>query len=115
MVRAVFITLHAPSEENTESEEPTPIAAPTPPTSDKYTVTPQRIKVLVGTMTRNDAMKILNVGIGCSDREIRRNYRLLARKYHPDKWCDRCLFTKREGEEIFKKLANAYNKLGGNM
>ena len=66
-------------------------------------------------MTRSNALKILNVRDGCSDREIRRNYRLLARKYHPDKLCDRYLFMKREGEEIFKNLANLYNKLGSNM
>ena len=70
--------------------------------------------ILHVTITRSDAMRILNVRNGCSEREIRRNYRLLACKYHPDEWCDRCLFTEREGEEIFKNLANAHNKLRGN-
>jgi len=57
----------------------------------------------------------LNVGDGCSDREIHRKYRLLVCKYHSNKWCDRCLFMKSEGEEIFKNVANVYNKLGGNV
>ena len=49
-----------------------------------------------------------------SQREICRNYRLIICKYYPDKWYNRYLFMEREGEEIFKNLANAHNKCRSN-
>ena len=103
-----------PNENSVEDNCPrVSFGSPTPYIFDRYTVTPQRIIPISNTMSRRDALKVLNLDSKCSDSEIRRKYRFLARKYHPDKWCDRCVFSRSEGEEIFKSIANAFNKLGG--
>ena len=83
-----------------------------PPNDDKYVLSPFRKKVAVSSMSRREAFVILKVDISYSSREIRQKYRMLARKYHPDKWCDRCRFTRKEGEDIFKNLSNAYSIIG---
>ena len=53
--------------------------------------------------------------LGCDEsenaKEVKRKYRKLARKYHPDKWCGQCNFSRSEGERIFKGIANAYDML----
>ena len=99
---------------NVGSDDPgTPAINPTPHVYDRYNITPQRLKPISDTMSKSDALKVLNLDGRCSDREIRRMYRLLARKYHPDKWCDSCMFSRREGEEIFKCISNAFYKLCG--
>ena len=63
-------------------------------------------------MTRFEAYRVLTVTRSCSEREIRRKYRLLARKYHPDKWNEKCEFTKEVSEKIFKNLSSAYTLIG---
>ena len=99
---------------NVGSDDPgTPAINPTPHVYDRYNITPQRLKPISDTMSKSDALKVLNLDGRCSDREIRRMYRLLARKYHPDKWSERCMFSRNDGEEIFKCISNAFIKLCG--
>ena len=62
-------------------------------------------------MTRREVLETLNACDRYSDREIRRKYRMLVRKYYPDKWNEQCIFTKEEGKNIFKNLSNAREKL----
>ena len=105
---------HGNDDSNVEREVPdTPANTSTPYTYDRFNITPQRLNPITDTMTKSDALRVLNLDGRCSDREIRRMYRLLARKYHPDKWCDSCMFSRREGEEIFKCISNAFYKLCG--
>lgn len=50
-----------------------------------------------------DFYHILGVPYNASEKEIRKAYRELAKKYHPDKNKDK------QVEEIFKNITNAYN------
>ncbi|RLC30585.1 MAG: J domain-containing protein [Deltaproteobacteria bacterium] len=51
-----------------------------------------------------DYYKILGVSRDASDEEIKKAYRKLAMKYHPD----HCKGDKKEAEEKFKKISEAY-------
>jgi len=54
-----------------------------------------------------DYYKILNVGSNASKKEIKKSYRKLARRYHPDANPDN-----KKAEEKFKEISEAYNVLG---
>ena len=46
-----------------------------------------------------------------SGGEVKVKHKILALKYHEDKWCERCTFTKGDGEEIFKGIVSDYDTL----
>src|SRR5437588_5456677 len=56
--------------------------------------------------TRPDYYKILGVGKNASDEEIKKAYRRLARKYHPDRNSG-----DKEAEERFKEISQAHDVL----
>src|SRR3954447_13132370 len=56
---------------------------------------------------RPDYYKILGVGKNASDEEIKKAYRKLARKYHPD-----TNPGDKQAEERFKEISAAYDVLG---
>lgn len=58
-------------------------------------------------MTKRDYYDILGVSKDASDDEIKKTYRKLARKYHPDLNPD----NKEEAEEQFKEVSEAYEVL----
>ncbi len=58
-------------------------------------------------MAKRDYYEILGVTRNASQEEIKRAYRQLALKYHPDRNPG-----KREAEELFKEAAEAYSVLG---
>ncbi|NVM56619.1 MAG: DnaJ domain-containing protein [Desulfobacterales bacterium] len=60
-------------------------------------------------MSQTDYYKILGVGRNASEGEIKKAYRRLAMKYHPDR-------TKgdKSAEELFKKISEAYAVLSDN-
>ena len=55
-----------------------------------------------------DYYKILELNKNCTQDDIKKSYRKLAMKYHPDK----CKDT--DGEEKFKKISEAYDTLSDN-
>ncbi len=56
-------------------------------------------------MAENDYYKILGVDKSASDEDIKKAYRKLAMKYHPDHYQGD---DKKEAEETFKKISEAY-------
>ncbi len=60
-------------------------------------------------MTQKDYYKILGVSENASDDEIKKAYRKLAVKYHPDKVSGA---EKKKAEEKFKEITEAYYVLG---
>ena len=80
--------------------------------NDLYTVTPARRQLNINTdqLSIEQSKKILNINNNTTQRELRLRYKLLARKYHPDKWVAKCEFTKTQGAEYFKDISNAYMK-----
>ena len=57
---------------------------------------------------RKNYYKILGVKRNASDREIKKAYRVLALKHHPDKVKEE---EKKKSEEIFRDVAEAYGVL----
>ena len=57
----------------------------------------------------NDPYKILGVDPSASDEEVKRAYRELARKYHPDNYADNPLGDL--AEEKMKQINEAYDQI----
>lgn len=62
-------------------------------------------------MAGNDYYKILGVEKDATADQIKKAYRKIAIKYHPDKWGDAPEAERKEAEEKFKKAAEAYSVL----
>lgn len=56
--------------------------------------------------------KTLGVSENATQDEIKASYRKLANKYHPDKWINGTAEEKKNAEEKFKEIAQAYEVLG---
>jgi molecular chaperone DnaJ len=56
-----------------------------------------------------DPYSVLGVTRGASDREIKKAYRTLSRKYHPDSYSDET--QKAQAEEKFREVQEAYNRI----
>lgn len=57
----------------------------------------------------NDPYSVLGVTRGATDREIKKAYREMSRKYHPDSYSDES--QKKWAEEQFRKVQEAYNQI----
>jgi DnaJ-class molecular chaperone len=63
-------------------------------------------------LSASHSLKILGLGLGASETEIKIHYRQLARKYHPDKNYHAATgLTTEEAKEFFKLLNNANDYL----
>ena len=56
-----------------------------------------------------DPYLVLGVSHSASDREIKKAYRNLSRKYHPDSYTDPA--QKEQAEEKFREVQEAYNQI----
>jgi len=54
-----------------------------------------------------DFYEILGVSRDCEQEDIKKAYKKLAMKWHPDKWGNGTPAEKKKAEEMFKKIANA--------
>ena len=62
-------------------------------------------------MTTQEARRILNIEGFYTKREVILRFRILARKYHPDKWTPESSYSKEICMEKFKCVANARDLL----
>jgi len=62
-------------------------------------------------MANKDYYSILGVAQGASDAEIKKAFRKLAAQYHPDKQTDKSDEEKKQAEEKFKDINEAYQVL----
>ena len=54
---------------------------------------------------------ILGVDKNASEKDIKKAFRQLSLKWHPDKWVDKSEKEQKEAEEKFKKISEAYSVL----
>lgn len=57
----------------------------------------------------NDPYQVLGIPRTASDKEIKKAYRMLSKKYHPDAYSDPA--AKEEAEEKFRQVQEAYNQI----
>ena len=62
-------------------------------------------------MAKRDYYEVLGLQKGASTEEIKKAYRKLAVKWHPDKWQQASEAEKKKAEDNFKELAEAYDVL----
>ena len=62
-------------------------------------------------MERKDYYAILGVSKDASEDELKKQYRKLSMKWHPDRWVNATDAEKKEAEEKFKDIAEAYDVL----
>ena len=62
-------------------------------------------------MSKRDYYEVLGVSKQASESEIKKAYRKLAMKYHPDKQNAKSDEDKKKAEERFKEISSAYDIL----
>ena len=62
-------------------------------------------------MEKKDYYKILGIDKKATVDDIKKSYRKLSLKWHPDKWSNKSDKEKKEAEEKFKDIAEAYSVL----
>ena len=99
--------------ENTtnENNEETPCPPPSPSSRQHDTnnipPSPSSPKSYTIPTTKSEAFRTLRLNNSATTREIILQFRILARRYHPDKWNEPKFFSKEEAIEKFKAIANA--------
>jgi molecular chaperone DnaJ len=63
-------------------------------------------------MSKKDYYEILNVNKDASEAEIKKQFRKLSKLYHPDKQVGKSDNDKKNSEELFKEVNEAYSILG---
>ncbi len=62
-------------------------------------------------MAQKDYYGLLGVGKNASDEELKKAYRDLAKKYHPDRFSTAPEAERKAAEEKFKEINHAYDVL----
>lgn len=79
------------------------------PENQEYERNVREAKLELKKSKRKNYYKILGIPKDADDNEIKKSYRKLALKYHPDK-NNESEETKRKAEEMFKDVSEAYGK-----
>ena len=58
-----------------------------------------------------DFYEILGVSKGCSDEDLKKAYKKMALKWHPDRWAQKSEAEQKTASEKFKEIAEAYSVL----
>lgn len=58
-----------------------------------------------------DDYRLLGLHPGASSEEVKRAYRELAKRWHPDRYADKSDWERTQAEEKFKDLQNAYRRI----
>lgn len=62
-------------------------------------------------MTLSEAYKILGIKDDATEQEIKKAYKSLSKKYHPDMNVNKSVKEQQEREEKFKEISNAYGRI----
>lgn len=62
-------------------------------------------------MSKRDYYSILGVAQNATLEDIKKSYKKMALKWHPDKWSNKSEAEKKEAEEKFKEVSEAYSVL----
>ena len=65
-------------------------------------------------MAKRDYYEVLGVDKNASENDIKKAYRKAAMKYHPDKFANASDAEKKDAEEKFKEINEAYQVLSDN-
>ena len=65
-------------------------------------------------MAKRDYYEVLGVDKNASENDIKKAYRKAAMKYHPDKFANATDAEKKDAEEKFKEINEAYQVLSDN-
>ena len=57
----------------------------------------------------NDPYSVLGITRGATDKEVKKAYRMMSRKYHPDSFPDE--YEKKQAEEKFRQVQQAYQQI----
>ena len=107
----------APNQSNPPTVETPPNAPRSPPPNNTpASKNPRELPspmfdLSIRKLTPQDARRILDVGKKASRREITLRYRILSRKYHPDKWSPDRAYSREISAEKFKFVSNARDVL----
>jgi len=107
MIKTLGSKTYKRYQENTST--PPKTSPPSPPKEKRNTNHSSNTKQsqYTSVTSRASALKILQLHNKATKREITLQYRFLARIYHPDKWCELKPFSRNDGAEMFKSIANA--------
>ena len=97
------------SNHNTRTNES--LRTPPPSNNPRSPQSSPTFDFTINKMSQIEARKLLGVRSNHTKREVVIRYRILARKYHPDKWNSSALHSKEVSTEKFKMISNAKDAL----
>ena len=103
-----------PNHEQNSNPNFSPQKTPSPPKKKNSPLTPPFLTPphnMSSNMSISDARRVLGVKRSSTNREIVLRFRMLSRKYHPDKWNHTAPCSKDIYAETFKHMANARDLL----
>ena len=93
---------------NTNRDENTNVPIRQPSNSNgRHRASPNRDTIEPASLSRRQALRILNCNSDENQREIHRKHRALVRKCHPGKFCVECESSKEDSMKIFKGIEHA--------